>query len=166
MNSTQGSARRPAIAAMHSFNFSSRPLPRSAPPASSFALALPRPAPRGPRCRATAVEIAIALGAPSRRCHFNTPAVCSRRLLQLLRFVAAMSRLPPGGLCALPVPAKASRQDTVIEIRLDDDLSEHHLPQSSTCFQTMSVPRYPSKGALKEKLLIALGNNDAPMKGF
>ena len=29
----------------------------------------------------------------------------------------------------------------------------------------MSVPRYPSKGVLKEKMLIALGNNDASMKG-
>ena len=68
---------------------------RSALPASSDALALPRGPPRGLRCRATAVEIAIALGAPR-------AVVISTRLLFVLGVCCSC--------CALSPPCRACRR--------------------------------------------------------
>eukprot|EP00540_Astrosyne_radiata_P000374 CAMPEP_0116830474 /NCGR_PEP_ID=MMETSP0418-20121206/4782_1 /TAXON_ID=1158023 /ORGANISM="Astrosyne radiata, Strain 13vi08-1A" /LENGTH=941 /DNA_ID=CAMNT_0004459579 /DNA_START=23 /DNA_END=2849 /DNA_ORIENTATION=- len=70
---------------------------------------------------------------------------------KFLQFVWARSRLPN----------KESEFDAPFKIQRDssrDDDADVALPSASTCFFTLTLPRYSSKDVLKEKLLFAIDN--------
>ena len=54
------------------------------------------------------------------------------------------ARLPPGGLLAPP-----------LEVAVDASLDARLLPTAHTCFNQLALPRYASKAALREKLVLA-----------
>ena len=71
------------------------------------------------------------------------------RKMKLLRFVTGASRAGIGGLGCLTPKLKIQRngnQETTL------------LPTASTCFNTLLLPEYKSRGVMKEKLLVAIEN--------
>jgi hypothetical protein len=68
--------------------------------------------------------------------------------LKLLRFFSGAARAPMGGLGKLVPPLKIQRMSP------DSD----KLPTAATCFNTLLLPDYASRGKMKEKLLVAIEN--------
>lgn len=64
---------------------------------------------------------------------------------QLLKFVTACERIPPGGESSL-----------TFKIQRATPASLDHLPTSSTCFGTLMLPKYTSVDILDKKLSLAL----------
>ena len=71
---------------------------------------------------------------------------CGGDRLAFLRFVSERSRVPPGGL-AEP-----------LKVGYEANGAPGGLPKASTCFLTLTMPRYESKAQLREKLLLAIHN--------
>ena len=67
---------------------------------------------------------------------------------KLLRFVTGASRPPMGGLGRLEPKLKIQRNGPDSEL----------LPTSATCFNTLLLPEYSTRGKLKRKLLVAVEN--------
>ncbi|KAK5135797.1 hypothetical protein LTR08_004624 [Meristemomyces frigidus] len=75
-----------------------------------------------------------------------------RKQLQLLKFVTAAERLPVGGAENVTfVISRAMVADTVERQGYMD-----RLPTTSTCFGTLFLPEYASKGMLERKLDVAI----------
>ena len=68
--------------------------------------------------------------------------------LKLLRFFSGAARAPMGGLGKLAPPLKIQRMSP------DSD----KLPTAATCFNTLLLPDYASRGKMKRKLLVAIEN--------
>ena len=68
--------------------------------------------------------------------------------LKLLRFFSGAARAPMGGLGKLNPPLKIQRMSPDSE----------KLPTAATCFNTLLLPDYATRGKLKEKLLVAIEN--------
>ena len=71
---------------------------------------------------------------------------------RLLQFSTGSSLLPVGSFAALCPPWS-------IEVGLHRDASK--LPTAWTCFNTLQMPRYPSKELLEERLFCALRHGSA-----
>ena len=63
---------------------------------------------------------------------------------RVLQFATGAARLPPGGRLAPP-----------LELAVDASLDARLLPTAHTCFNQLALPRYASKAALREKLVLA-----------
>jgi ubiquitin-protein ligase E3 A len=68
---------------------------------------------------------------------------------QFLQFVTGSERVPVGGLTSLQPPFLVAKNGGQSE----------RLPTSHTCFNTLLLPEYESKGWLQDRLSLALQNS-------
>jgi ubiquitin-protein ligase E3 C len=80
---------------------------------------------------------------------------------KFLRFMTSCSRQPLLGFSSL-VPAPCIQQTRLREDDRGNDVSDEmavgniRLPTSSTCMNLLKLPKYTTKGMLKEKLMYAI----------